>query len=274
MNSKGEIIIEPTSGLCNRMRAIDSAVALGRKIDKKVIVLWKRDHLLNCPFSQLFKPIEQVTRFFEWRTFNKLDQKLFEIAVNSLMALYCDVQLSQNDISLSMNKGFDFDFLKRVKRIFIRTHSNFLKSDNPFKIFIPHVDLAQVIDSYKVDNNFVGVHIRRKDNFKSITNSPTDLFIKQMENEIALDPLVKFFIASDSFEDKIRIINHFSDRVKFHDVEEFTRNKPGSIKNAVIDLFCLAACRKIIGSYWSSFTRTASQINNAELIVINKSPRQ
>ena len=39
------------------------------------------------------------------------------------------------------------------------------------------------------------------------------------------------------------------------------------MQDALIDLWCLAASRKIIGSYWSSFTDTAADMGGIEKVI-------
>jgi len=48
------VVIEALGGLCNRMRSIDSALSLGRKLGLPVTLQWFRNSELNCPFSNLF----------------------------------------------------------------------------------------------------------------------------------------------------------------------------------------------------------------------------
>jgi hypothetical protein len=48
------------------------------------------------------------------------------------------------------------------------------------------------------------------------------------------------------------------------------RDDPLAVKDAVIDLFLLSNCRKIIGSYWSSFTETAHALGSADICIIKK----
>ena len=52
------ITLIPTSGLSNRMRAIDSALAICEKYQIEIKIIWVRDSDLNCPFSKLFKSLE------------------------------------------------------------------------------------------------------------------------------------------------------------------------------------------------------------------------
>ena len=56
---KESIWLVPVGGLANRMRAIDSAVALSRQCGSELHIVWFKDPGLNCRFDQLFAPIDQ-----------------------------------------------------------------------------------------------------------------------------------------------------------------------------------------------------------------------
>ena len=51
------------------------------------------------------------------------------------------------------------------------------------------------------------------------------------------------------------------------DNRNFIHNDPRGIQDAVIDLYSLANCRKLIGSYWSSFSEVAAQLRGIELVI-------
>ena len=53
------IIIQPSGGLCNRIRSINSAATLARKKGVPLKVLWLNAPELNCPFEELFLPTDE-----------------------------------------------------------------------------------------------------------------------------------------------------------------------------------------------------------------------
>ena len=55
------LIIQPIGGLCNRMRAINSAMVLAKKQNKKLKVIWNVNAELGCPFEELFEPTDAFT---------------------------------------------------------------------------------------------------------------------------------------------------------------------------------------------------------------------
>ena len=56
-NIKLPIIVQPTAGLCNRMRTIAAATVLAELLGRKMVVVWASDATLNASFRSLFKPL-------------------------------------------------------------------------------------------------------------------------------------------------------------------------------------------------------------------------
>ncbi len=51
---KGQIILVPRAGLCNRMRAISAAASLAKDIESRLHVVWIQDSELFANFHELF----------------------------------------------------------------------------------------------------------------------------------------------------------------------------------------------------------------------------
>ena len=177
--------------------------------------------------------------------------------------------LGQAEVENHMQQHFDFKHLCRYRTVHIATCSSFYPSGAPFKDFQPVQALQSQIDSYtNLFNNAVGVHIRRTDNRKAVEYSPTEFFLSAMERMIHDDSRVEFFLATDDPQEETRILEAFSGRrVIVHKKRSFLRNEPAAIQDALIDLYTLSKCTKIIGSYWSSFTDVAHALGGAELIL-------
>ena len=115
----------------------------------------------------------------------------------------------------------------------------------------------------------VGVHLRRTDNEKAMQYSPLNLFVEKMSELLATGYCQNFFLASDSPEDEQYLQKSFPGRIITHPKRSYERNEAVAIKDALVDLYCLAQCKMIVGSYWSSFSETAALIGRKELQVIN-----
>jgi hypothetical protein len=153
----------------------------------------------------------------------------------------------------------------------IRTNSKILDAINLFDVFEPIKSLQDLIDSYSDVLRFsVGVHIRRSDNIKSTEFSSTKSFIKQMHLELQRNPRTKFFVATDAPETFSILQAEFGDCIYQHIKRSLSRDDSAAIRDALVDLYCLASCRKLIGSYWSSFSDTAWEINRIDHHIINE----
>ena len=138
-------------------------------------------------------------------------------------------------------------------------------------IMSPNRRLSRKIDDFvseKFGGCTIGIHIRRTDNVESIRNSPLSLFIEAIKREIAVDGDVRFFVASDSDEDKRKLLEMFGDRI-ITTFESCDRNSRQGIENGLTDLYLLSRTYKIYGCFGSSFTEVASLIGNVELIVLS-----
>jgi hypothetical protein len=153
----------------------------------------------------------------------------------------------------------------------IRTCYKMIPGERLFSCFRPAAPLTAIIDGYRSRlTNAVGVHIRRGDNAKSSQFSPTKRFMELMHAELVRDPATQFFLATDSPETCTTLNSEFGDKIVAHEKKSLDRNDPIAICDAVVDLFCLANCRKLLGSYWSSFSDTAWEIGAIEHVIVQE----
>ncbi|MBN2109295.1 MAG: hypothetical protein JW832_17840, partial [Deltaproteobacteria bacterium] len=179
-----------------------------------------------------------------------------------------DLCLGQAEVENHMRQHFDFKHLCRYRTVHIATCSSFYQSEDSFRDFQPVQALQTQIDTYaNLFNNTIGVHIRRTDNRKAVEYSPTEFFLSIMERLTHDDTRAGFFLATDDPQEEKRFLDAFPGRVIIHKKRSFLRNEPAAIQDALIDLYTLSKCKKIIGSYWSSFTDVARALGGAELIL-------
>ncbi|MFC1771785.1 hypothetical protein ACFL3A_00370 [Pseudomonadota bacterium] len=261
------IRIEIYAGLCNRMRVLDSAIQLAKRNNCQIDVIWNLEKKFNCKFDELFM-MPQSIRKIDYQDLRTLSGKVAR-TLTHLISVQFDNRLFHKDINRLRYNNTKLEELTRGKTTFISTDSDFIKHSQSFKEFVVKEPLAQVISSYTVDfKHVVGVHIRRGDHKKATKYSPTTLFIKHMEMELTRQPESRFFLATDSPEVEAHMVGAFGNRIITHPKCSRDRNNPDAIKDALIDLYCLASCKKILGSFWSSFTNTASKIYGAEATII------
>lgn len=115
----------------------------------------------------------------------------------------------------------------------------------------------------------IGVHIRRTDNVNSIKYSTDEVFLDAFDRAIAADPQAQFFLATDDDAFKSRLVEKYRGRILTQQAEN-RRDTRGGIECAVVDLFCLSATARILGSYSSSFSEIAAEIGGIDLEVVKK----
>ena len=247
------VIVQPLGGLCNRMRVIVGAASLAKELHKKLIVIWTTDPTLNAPFADLFQRIP----------YKVIECPLASVKYKFLFHFYKDIRhyMILDDQWISSNaRGFDFNRWKdkiKERNLFLQTNLDIL-FDGDYSIFKAKKSVIEEFNNVSCDENTVGLHIRRTDNANAIKYSPTELFFTKIEEEIHSHPEAKFYLATDDPQEEKRFIEKYGQRIVIYQKHSLDRNNPVAIKDALIDLYNLSHCRKIYGSYWSSFSDTAA----------------
>lgn len=254
------LIIQPMGGLCNRMRAINSARILAEKRGEKLQVVWNVNPELGCPFEELFQPTDAFTYFnihSKWnlkKMFYQLTRS--RIGNDELRDARVDGNLPDSYVS-SLSSS-----------LYIKTEEHFFVNHD-YSPFMPSKDILakqkKLMEGFGPHN--VGVHVRRTDNKPAIGKSSTDAFISSMEKELALHPDTKFYLATDDLSEEARLREHFPNCIISNEGRDLSRDSVTGIKDAFVDLLCLSATDKIIGSYFSSFTDIAADMHGIEKII-------
>lgn len=263
------LIVNPRYGLCNRMQTIDSALALARKLDSTICVIWVRNADCNCRFRDLFDLASFPCRVIELRA--GILSNLLNRYANPLFCRFNNLYIGQKKANRLQENPQNISALSKYRHIYIRTYSRFFSTpDTPqFAPFQPIKPLQKVIRCHPTCN-CIGLHIRRTDNKHAVTNSPLEAFVEQMRAELRDDPSVTFFLATDDPDVEQTLQEKFPRKVTLYQKRALDRNTPEAIQDALIDLYALAGCRKMIGSHWSSFSRTAAEINDIQQTILNK----
>ncbi len=269
------ITIKPYGGLGNRLRSVDSAIALSECTGKKLEVIWDSNEELNCPFSELFKvpdnfSLKEVSTNYLPRKINeKISIVLHALSVNYPFS-YNSV-LHEKDISKLKATNYNFCNQEKFRKVFISINGRFLFPQDPYHYLEPVEFIKKKVDTLtdRFTTETVGVHIRRTDNDLAIQNSPLEKFLELMDREKSSNPGIKFYLSTDSPETEQIIMDKFPDEVTVYN-KELRRDKKEGIQDALIDLLCLSSTSKIIGSYWSSFSDVASEMGKVPLIIAGK----
>jgi hypothetical protein len=271
------IIIQPHSGLANRIRVIISGLNLSEKNTERLVILWSKDDSLFCNFEDIFElndkfklvNISNFARALSFVRSKKNMQKLFCYLFN-IKNFILDKDIPNLVWSTGTN-NIDFNKLsnKAGNAYFFTCHEFFFDS-NKLKFLNPTIQIRKEIAAITCmyTKNTIGIHIRRTDNKEAIEKSPIELFLKAIENEILKDPETLFFLATDDIETELLLKTRFENKILTNQ-KEFLRINENGIKGAMVDLYSLSATQKIYGSYNSSFSEIASRIGNIPLVLVS-----
>lgn len=267
------LVLVPQGGLCNRLRAILSALSLIERgeIDARLIVGWDANAECAARFDQLFEPLDSphasiaprrwtdrpiTRRNLHWpalvrRCIYRKQYANRPPAVDALRSIF-----TAHDVAVYVSTGHAFcdypaDYVRRLRPL-------------------PH--LQERIDSLSavfVPGHTIGIHIRRTDHATAITESPDNLFVDAISDAIAHDANARFYLATDDADLKRCLMERFPDRITTQDCRGSRADLAG-MEEAVVDLWALARCSRLIGSYWSSYTDTAAEIGGIPLTIIRK----
>lgn len=256
------VIIQPSGGLCNRMRVINSSLELAKRKNTELLVLWYCADELNAPFEALFQRVKEF-KVINFTSLKDLRKLWYQLTART--------KISNEDIEMhTINGTLDQDFYDSIKLpAYIFTWEHFYPADQYFKLFKPTEELQKRIDQVTkhFTQNMVSVHIRRTDQINSIAYSKTENFIELMKREIENDPKVTFFLATDDREEEALLRKTFPGRIVSNENRTLRRDSLDGMYDALLDLYCLAAGKKIIGSYCSSFTDTAASLGGIPKLI-------
>lgn len=260
------------------MKAIDAAVALSQEAHINLRILWFKDRGLNCRFDQLFEPLNlngntvKEASFIDKLLYDRPRRRNFYIP-RLFQRVFFDACIYEKEATRLFYQHFDFLTWAKDKNCYLASCVYFRQQkERPyFNTFQPTEHIRQQIDTLcrNFNESTIGIHIRRTDNIASIRQSPTDLFIAKMREAIAEDNRCRFYLATDSEEEKNRIKKLFGNRILTYP-RAANRNSVQGIQDALTELYILSRTKKIFGSMQSSYSETAAQISgiHCELLTI------
>lgn len=249
-----KIFIQPLYGLSNRMRSIVGAATLADTLGYQLIVLWVRDESLNAKFSDLFEDIPfHVIECKE----NSIKYKLIWHIAKYIYKCH----FIYDDWITNIARGKDptswLNQLQKKNLLMVTCHDIMMSAN--YDIYKVKNQLVNTLArDIHIDENTIGIHIRRKDNENSIKYSPTYLFVNRINEELKVSPQTKFYLATDDMEEESLFINEFGEHIIKYKKRSLDRNSPIAIQDALIDLYNLSRCRLVLGSYYSSFSDVAA----------------
>ena len=267
-NFSSYLIVRPTGGIGNRLRALASAYSICKLNDHKLIINWIKDFHCNCDIKDLITNINDISTVIN-----------YSININDLnnVKYYSYLETDKNG---KKNQWIDFN---TEKKIYIKTNavinSNF--SGKYINYFFSILIFCNDITNKLIDtSNMIGMHIRMEggkhhqtleaDKDSNWTSSEVELlhkwreishidnFINQINNILHKNPKQKFYISTDlkcNYEILLKIYG--KDTIVYNHRDEFDRSLSQK-KSAIVDMINLSRCKKFFGSYWSSFSEVVT----------------
>ena len=277
--SENTITLIPIMGLCNRMRAIASGKALAERIGSNLEVVWLNHFRFHAKFKDLFEDVDTIKIKEYWLHIPFLSRQ--QVINHARTAVYFKEYARRRKYDLilhrkQLNDGYfdDEESLDKIrgKKVLMVTYSK-IYSDCSFLFYRPRSPMRDEINSQaaKFNEHTAGVHVRRTDNERSIVYSPNEEFFRIIEDRIARNPNFNFFLATDCKDTQSIFIKKFGDRVIARENSFDTYSNIG-IKSALVDLYLLSRTKEILGSYFSSFSKSASILGNIPFNLVYKVP--
>lgn len=275
------IIIEPCAGLGNRFIALASAYHAAKQLDKELVVIWKEESVLGAPMSALFELPREI-KCVEISEYGYKQNLLGQLHGNRIKKKYRTLAGKFYECDDIM-KLYDEKGREGVADQFMKYTDVYVKATNPFwNIFdIDHafdfISPKGAIEERKKqvlkeaeEKRLVGVHIRRTDHVESIRNSPLELFIEKMQEELEKREETFFYVATDDLETEETLRRKFGKRVLTFSGKTLERSSRQGIEDAYVEMLCLSAGDKILGSFNSTFSVMASRLGNIPLEVVKR----
>lgn len=105
------LTIECLGGLGNRMRALDSAIALARALGYPITMVWNMDASLGCRFNDLFYPPACIQKIVHRNRKSRIERLLSKITYNTGRTK--ELFMGQQEVEKGATRIF-YDFLSLI----------------------------------------------------------------------------------------------------------------------------------------------------------------
>jgi len=268
------LVLVPLGGLCNRLRAMLSALSLARDCQVPLEIVWFRDEGLNARYDDLFLPFSipeelqslyasvTLTESTSWCRYGVARKRNLWLPTLYQRCAF-DTILTEKPLLAMLAQGLPVKELSETVRgclhgrVLIQTGFSFYPSDDSLftRFFRPAAAVEALIEQRRsmITPHTVGIHIRQTDNAQSIAHSPLNAFEAAMRVDIERDPAATFYVATDN-PSLLRVLEACFPIC--YSTASPSRSSVVGMQEAVAELWTLMSCPRFHGSYWSSFSDT------------------
>lgn len=266
----------PFGGIARRLRTIASAIEVARSMGRPLEILWfSTDHFQSTAGRLFTLSPKMMSEDISIREATWKDWFFNDTPRRANLWIPAPFILWRYDRFLSPRKLLELlshhpDQLTTLlgnpeEKILMSTNQAFLSKRGMYGVIEPTVEVINSRNSRMSGwpQNVVGIHINRKSSVGSVdySDSPTELFIRRMQNMIEQDSTVSFFLATTSRNEKERLKTIFKDRI-FCSYAEVDNESQEGIIESYGELLALSCTRRIISTPNSSFADIAATLTN------------
>lgn len=273
------VVLHAWAGLANRMLGIVSTIERCRETDRPVWIVWFRNRRrFNARFPDLFETFQlpgvalRGASAFDalafgapqWRENVKIPFLIQRLLFGRAQVCYPDACYR-----CARNGTLPEVFGRRDRTVLLFAGCD-LNPDAAagegrrkmlHAVFRPLPPLLAEIDalasSFAVSR--VGVHVRRGDHAQAIRQSPIEAFESRMDALLSSGEARSFFLATDDPAVRDRLARRYGPRLLSRDGPS-GRSTLAGMRGAVVDLWTLSRCSRLLASYGSTFAPTAAML--------------
>lgn len=301
---KRKLIIQPHTGFCSRILAINEAYQLAKQYNYQLNIIWKQTEDCNCDYWDAFDKKQfsdiscKVYQTFECK--DLLGREIDNLKKANFREMFKDVFMIADWIYSIVTyriykgrKGLFFPYDRRDRKYHAEDYEDIKKClqkgencyampyegmsgySNPGMYDLSAICFAKAaLDEtekiLKGNENIIGVHIRRTDHVAAIAGSKTEDFIARMNKVLKDNPDTVFYLATDDFDEEKRIKEVFGSRIITQKNKDLSRASKAGMHTSLIDLLCLSRTKYILGSKRSVFSKVSAELNNIPLYIVEK----
>ena len=236
----GQIYLRVCAGFANRLRATVSGICAAEEAGRPIQISWPYEPTFAGRFTDFFDL--EASALPPWVTFDqRLDSSQPEYSCNTM-----------------------YDWIQQLSRpgaepVYLKSYAQFYKGprfEHWLHALKPHKKYLERIAKLfgELAAPPVGIHIRRTDHWKAIKESPTEAFVRAIDE---YPPGTVFFLASDSEEERIVLRQKYPGRILIG-AGILGRRETAATTEGFVDFLGLSMCSEILGSSGSSFSEMAA----------------
>ncbi|MGE0192930.1 MAG: hypothetical protein AB7T63_12915 [Planctomycetota bacterium] len=266
------LLLEPRNGLANRLRVLDAGIALARAQGREISLDWLLHDELGAPFETLLEPSPEIVRITTWRLDRRLDRMRRRLR-HARWRLRGARRIGHAAIQPWLVDDVDpLGVLPASQRVIVKTWMRFYAAEPGFRWLRPAPAVADRFAEAQAHLGpapLVGVHIRRGDHALAIERTPTEAFFERMDKLLAEAPRTRFLVASDAPDVEAAARQRFgSRRVVALAKRARDRVSVEAVQDALVDLLALSACSQVLGTFASTFGKTAAELGGVPYEVV------